>query len=32
MAMVPSLRINEQHYFRPWKTRGDINVVVRDGD
>lgn len=29
---VPSLRINEQHYFRPWKEqRGDINVVVREG-
>jgi arylsulfatase A-like enzyme len=30
---VPSLRINEQHYFRPWKEqRGDINVVVRAGN
>jgi arylsulfatase A-like enzyme len=28
----PTLRINEQHYFRPWKEqRGDINVVVREG-
>jgi arylsulfatase A-like enzyme len=27
----PSLRINQQHYFRPWKEqRGDINVVVRE--
>jgi arylsulfatase A-like enzyme len=30
--MPPTLRINEQHYFRPWKEqRGDINVVVREG-
>ena len=29
---VPSLRINEQSYYKAWKEqRGDVNVVVRQG-
>jgi arylsulfatase A-like enzyme len=30
-ATVPSLRINEQSYYRAWKEqRGDVNIVVRE--
>lgn len=31
--VIPAMRINKKKYYRPWKeTRGDINIVVRQGD
>jgi len=31
-AIIPAVRINRSFYYRPWReTRGDVNVVVRQG-
>ncbi len=31
--VVPSMRLNNKKYFRPWKeSRGDVNIVVRRGN
>jgi arylsulfatase A-like enzyme len=30
---IPAMRLNESHYYRPFKeSRGDVNVVLRQGD
>ena len=33
MISIPSMRINQKKYFKPYKeSRGDVNVVLREGN